>query len=109
MAQKIRPPKEQWAVGSGGITKVVMAHDQWEAFDVFSTMQVGSFGLVVSTIRVGAEQDEMVSVRTSLLMYRWGRVVDGHMFIMAAVKKGFPDTSALDMQSFRVLDAEYSS
>jgi hypothetical protein len=84
-----------WHLKSGSIDELVNAKDQFDAWLTLRDRPAGDFGLVVS-----AEPDERpsdaVHVRTSALMFAWGREDDAEQFIDLAIDAGLPDTTDRD-------------
>lgn len=91
----IEPPRpRRWVLRSHGIGEVILAADQWAAWDTLRNRPVEDFGLIVT-----AEPDEdgnPIPVRTSRLMFDWGRDVDAMRFIDMAATEGLGDTRAVD-------------
>jgi hypothetical protein len=84
----------RWMLTSRRISEVVTAADQFAAWNTLRNRPIEDFGLVVS-----AEPDENgdpIPVRTSQLMFSWGRPEDARAFIALAIEKGLPDTTAAD-------------
>ena len=78
------------------IREVVYAKDQFEAFDMLRDRPTEDFGLIVE-----AEPNEDANgfpIRTSALMFRWGRDADAILAIQRAIEEGYPDTTAEDQQ-----------
>jgi hypothetical protein len=63
-----------WHIRSREINDVVMAEDQWEAWDTLRDRSAFDFGLVVSAEK--AEDGDPIPVQTASLMRRWGRFDD---------------------------------
>lgn len=84
-----------WHIRSREINEVVNAADQFAAWDTLSDRPVEDFGLVVAAER--EEDADPVYVRTSALMFRWGRDADAEAFISVAVANGLPDTTEQDL------------
>lgn len=85
----------RWILRSHHIFEVVEAPDQWAAWNTLRLRPTTDFGLLVT-----AEADEdgnPIAVRTSRLMFGWGRDMDAHEFISAAVAEGLTDTTLADM------------
>ena len=74
----------------------VEAVDQWGAYDSLRDLPVERFGLFVIATPEDGTADDAIAVRTSFLMFRWGRRMDAHLFLARAMADGLPDTSALD-------------
>ena len=83
-----------WHVRSRAIDELVRAEDQFAAWDALRERPAEDFGLIVL-----AEPDESgdpISVRTSALMFSWGRDDDAKHFISLAVANGLSDTTEED-------------
>lgn len=84
-----------WQLRSAAIDEIVQARDQFEAWDTLRDRPIEDLGLVVE-----AEPDENadpIPVRTSGLMFRWGRDDDARAFIELAIANDLPDTTAADL------------
>lgn len=85
-----------WHVKSGLIDEFVRAADQHAAFDTLRDRPVEEFGLIVT-----AEPDESadpIAIRTSALLFSWGREQDAEDCIRAARFAGLSDTTRLDRE-----------
>lgn len=85
-----------WHIRSGSIDELVLADDQLAAWDTLRERPASDFGLIVT-----AEPDESadpISVRTSALMFGWGRDEDAAAFITAAQLHGLGDTTEADRE-----------
>lgn len=85
-----------WHLKSGLIDELVRAADQHEAYDTLRHRPLKEFGLIVT-----AEPDESgdpIAIRTSALMFSWGRDQDAEDCIRAARFAGLADTTALDQE-----------
>lgn len=91
--------KQTWIIGSGDIKEVVRAMDQFEAWDTLRDRPAEDFGLIASA--EPNESSDPFHVRTSLLMYRWGRDADAKRFIERGIECGMPDTTDADMKAGR--------
>ena len=83
-----------WHVHTFAIDEFVRAADQFEAWDTLRDRPLEEFGLVVT-----AEPDESgdpIFVRTSQLMFKWGREEDALATVAHAVANGLPDTADVD-------------
>jgi hypothetical protein len=89
-----------WRIRSGEIDELVRAPDQIAAWDTLRDRPLEAFGVVAS-----AEPDESadpIYVRTSALMFRWGRDNDARVIIRMAVDLvGLPDTTVADQEFAR--------
>lgn len=86
--------QRRWLLTTGDIKEFVYAETPFAAWDTLRDRSKFDFGLVTS-----AEPDEdgnPYHVRTSLLMFRWGRDDDAEQFIALGLTKGMPDTTAED-------------
>jgi len=86
----------RWTIETLKQIRNVEASDQWDAYDTLRDLPVEDFGLIVVAIPEDGGEDAAISVRTSMLMFRWGRRMDAHLFLARAMADGLPDTSALD-------------
>lgn len=90
----------RWRVRSAKIDVVVTGRaEQWDVFDQIADRPLADFGIIVC-----AEHNEdanPVCVRTSILMYRWGRDGDAAKAIRHAVQSGLSDTTERDKQLAR--------
>jgi hypothetical protein len=83
-----------WRLRSKGIDEVTRADDQFAAWETLRARPVEDFGLVVT-----AEPDESgnpIPVRSSALMFAWGREEDARAAVAVAVAAGLPDTTEQD-------------
>lgn len=85
---------KRWLVQSGGISEIVNAADQWQAWDCLRDYATDQFGL--ATTAEPDENGDPFMVRTSLLMYRWGRDDDAREIQESAIENGWPDTTTED-------------
>lgn len=83
-----------WHLRSRAINVVVRAEDQFAAWDTLRDRPAEDFGLAVSA--EADESDDPISVRTSALMFSWGRDEEAELFVALAVEQGLPDTTAGD-------------
>lgn len=83
-----------WHVRTRLINEVVQADDQFVAWDTLRGRPAEEFGLIV--VAEPDESGDPIPVRTSALMFSWGRDEDAARFIAAAVDQGLPDTTAED-------------
>lgn len=86
----------RWHLRSRAVNEVVHAPDQFDAWDTLRDRPAEDFGLVVT-----AEPDESgdpITVRTSALMFSWGREVDAAAFVVIAVESGLPNTTLEDLR-----------
>lgn len=67
-----------WLIRSNGHTDVVVASDQWEAWDTWRDRPAADFGLVV--LAEMNENADPIPVQTATLMRRWGREEDAIRF-----------------------------
>ena len=86
----------RWTVETLKEVVNIEASDQWEAYDSLRDMPVERFGILVVAMPEGGTTDDSIAVRTSMLMFRWGRRMDAHLFLARAMAEGLPDTSAKD-------------
>lgn len=86
----------RWTVETLDEIRNVEAEDQWEAYDSLCVLPVERFGLLVIATPEGGTDADSIPVRTSALMFRWGRRMDAHLFLARAMAEGLPDTSARD-------------
>ncbi len=86
----------RWTVETLRTMHNVEAKDHWEAYDSLCNSPVEEFGLLVVAIPEGGTFLDSIAVRTSALMFRWGRRMDAHLFLARAMAEGLPDTSRLD-------------
>ena len=83
-----------WQLRSRAINEVVQAKDQFAAWDTLRDRPADDFGLIVE-----AEPDENSDpflVRTSALMFSWGRDEEAAAFVSCAVANGLSDTTEVD-------------
>ena len=83
-----------WQLRSRAINEVVQAADQFAAWDTLSDRAAEDFGLIVE-----AEPDENGDpflVRTSALMFWWGRDGEAEAFIALAIACDLGDTTEVD-------------
>jgi hypothetical protein len=83
-----------WRLQSRAISEVVRAADQFEALDTLRDRPAMDFGLVVQA--EPGENADPIPVRTSALLFAWGRDEDAEAFIALAVANGLPDTTVED-------------
>jgi hypothetical protein len=89
--------KIKWHLTSAEISTFVYAEDQFAAYDTIRDLPAEDFGMIVQ-----AEPDENMEpfpVRTSLLMFRWGREADALRFIARGMELGMPDTTREDRKA----------
>lgn len=89
----------KWYVDTKNIHTIVVAADQFEAYDTLKENPATDFGLIVTAQRVDKTEDEgSYGCRTSLLMgKRWGRVEDAKLFVEAGIAQGMGDMSETDL------------
>lgn len=87
---------KRWRVGSGDISEWVFAPDQFAAFDTLRDRPAEDFGCIV-TAEPDENPDDMVPVRTSILMFRWFRDDAARRFIERMMEEGMPDTTREDL------------
>ena len=85
-----------WRLKSRSIDSLVRADDQHAAYDTLKDRPAEHFGLIVSATPSDGGEDQTISIRTSQLMYRWGRSEEARRFIERAVLAGLPDTTVQD-------------
>ncbi len=88
----------RYRIWSRAIDEWIEAEDQFAAWDTIRDRPAEDFGLIVT-----AEPDESadpIPVRTSALMFWWGRDEDAERFIALALEQGLPDTTETD-RNFR--------
>ena len=93
------PSERTWRLRGRAIDELVRASDQFEAFATLRDRPAEDFGLIVA-----GEPDESadpISVRTSALMFWWGRDEEAEAFIAVAIANGLPDTTAMDREFAR--------
>ncbi len=86
----------RWTVETLKEIRNVEASDQWEAYDTLRDLPIERFGLIVVATPEGRSSADSIPIRTSMLMFRWGRRMDAHLFLARAMAEGLPDTSAKD-------------
>jgi hypothetical protein len=87
---------QMWHLRSAAVDEFVRAPNQFAAWETLRDRPTADFGLVVT-----AEADESadpIVVRTSALMFWWGRDDEAEAFVGAAVANGLPDTTTADRQ-----------
>lgn len=89
----------RWQLKTLNIRTVVTARDQWVAFDTLRTRPAADFGLIVVAEPNESGEENSIPVRTSMLMFRWGRPKDAKAFIKAGMKAGMPDTTKQDSKA----------
>jgi hypothetical protein len=89
--------QKRWLVQSAEISEFVFASDQFEAWDALRDRRAEDFGLIAKA-EVNESGDPFL-IRTSALMYRWGRDADGERFISRGMEVGMPDTTVQDKQA----------
>lgn len=75
-----------WAIASGSLRDVVVAPDQWAAWDTWRGEDALAFGLIATA--EPSENGDPIPVKTSTLMERWGRPFDAKAFHDLAASKG---------------------
>lgn len=75
-----------WVLTSKGISEIVRAEDQWEAWDTLRERDATDFGLLVSA--EANESDDPIPVQTETLMRRWDRIADADQFHAKAREMG---------------------
>ena len=91
-------PREHqtWHLRSREINEVVLAEDQYAAWDTLRERPAVDFGLIVT-----AEPDETadsIPVHTSALMTWWERHEDAALFRQVAIENDLPNTFESDHQ-----------
>lgn len=87
-------PWRNWRIRSGAIDTIVKSADQFAAWNTLRAMPSEHFGLIVT-----AEPDEdgdPIPIRTSRLMFTWGRDDEALAFCDTAIAQGLPDTREVD-------------
>jgi len=79
----------RWHLRSRAISEVVVAEDQFAAWDTLRDLPVEDFGLVITA--EADEDGEPIPVQTETLMTRWGREEDAAAFHALAVHHGLLD------------------
>lgn len=87
----------RWAIRRGDSERVVEAIDQHAAWNTLRSEPTESFGLVVTALEEGLDEDERYGIHTSALMFTWGRDEEAILLIEAAIEIGLPDTTLIDM------------
>lgn len=70
---------QEWRVRSRTFDQVVVAVDQWAAWDTLRDRPAEDFGLV-ATASPDNDDDRAIPVQTATLMRRWGRLADACEF-----------------------------
>lgn len=83
-----------WRLKSGSIDEIVRAADQFTAWDTLCDRPVEAFGLIVTA--EPNESADPIAIRTSALMFSWGRDKDAADFVTAARLQGLSDTTEAD-------------
>ena len=78
----------RWQLRSRAINEVVVADDQWGAWDALRDRSIYDFGLVVSAEPNESGDNEAIPVHTATLMRRWGRDEDAEQFDALAREQG---------------------
>lgn len=86
-----------WKITSGDISEFVCASNQFEAWETLRDRPAEEFGAIVLAEPDG--NDNPFIVRTSQLMYRWGRDGDAERFISLMMEAGMPDTTIEDLSA----------
>ena len=78
----------RWQLRSRAINEVVVARDQWEAWDTLRHREAAAFGLAVVAEPDERGYAESIPVQTETLMRRWGRHAEADLFHQASVDAG---------------------
>ncbi len=78
----------RWQLRSRAVNEIVVAPDQWEAWDTLRDRSIYDFGLVVTAEANESGDAESIPVHTATLMRRWGREADAEQFDELARKAG---------------------
>lgn len=68
----------RWMLRSRQIAEVVVAEDQWGAWNTLRNRPVEDFGLLVTA--EPDENDDPIPVHTATLMRKWGRTAEADAF-----------------------------
>lgn len=90
---------KNWHLTSRRIDEVVKAEDQHGAFNTLRTRPVTDFGLVVTATAEGEPDEYAIPIRTSALMFLWGRDFEAKAFVQLAIDAGLGDTTISDMRA----------
>lgn len=92
-----------WVLRTAELHRITQQPDQWAAFDTLREMPLRYFGLLVTA--EAHESMNPIGIRTSALLYRWGRELDARLAIAIAVDQGLPDTTEAD-EKFRLEEVQ---
>ena len=78
---------QEWRIHSRAIDEVVVAVDQWAAWNTLRNHPAEDFGLIVVAAPDGNE-DRAIPVHTATLMRKWDRLADALAFDELARRQG---------------------
>lgn len=88
---------KSWLVISGEIRQWVSASNQYEAWDCLKEFSAEQFGAIATA--EPNESDNPFIIRTSVLLFHWGRDQDARRWIERMMEEGSPDTEFEDRQA----------
>lgn len=99
---------KRWHLTSIRVDEFVNAKDQFEAWDSLRERPATDFGLIVAALVSNETLDDgCYLIRTSILMFRWGRDSDADRFVALAIERGFPNSSNEDrLAAIRIVDKD---